>query len=236
MRYHGAMPEPRVITATTEKSFVLHGLTLLIQGIEAAIDDHGVCVIGLSGGSTPRPIYEELGKETEIDWHKVWIFLADERHISPASADSNTKLLYDTVLRGLGADAQCVLPDTSLPAATCAADYGKRLQKLFDDVGGPDILTLGLGDDGHIASLFPPVPPEAFGKGYALHTTTETFAVRDRISVSMPVLKSAREKMFFLKGEAKKKVWEEMLASPEPSTRWPAKDVITSGGSTVLIL
>jgi 6-phosphogluconolactonase len=230
------MPELRTIRATTDASFVAYGLTLLIQGIEAAIDDHGVCMLGLSGGSTPRPIYEALGKETEIDWHKVWLFLVDERHVSPANGDSNTKLVYDTILQGAGsADIQFCAPDTSLPAEACAAEYDKRLKKLFDDVTGPDIVTLGLGDDGHIASLFPPVADAGFGPGRAIHTVTDRFAVRDRISVTLPVLKAANQKMFFLKGEAKAKVWTEMLASTEPPTRWPAKDVMASGGVTVLM-
>ncbi len=67
-----------------------------------------------------------------------------------------------------------------------------------------------------------------------IHTTTDTFAVRDRISVTLPVLKQARQTMFFLKGEAKKKVWDEMMASTEDVTRWPAKEVIQKTKTTLV--
>lgn len=91
---------------------------------------------------------------------------------------------------------------------------------------------MGLGEDGHIASLFPPVPAEGYGDRLVMHTTTDTFAVHDRISTTMVVIGSADRKVFFLKGEGKKFVWEEMMHDDNAEImmeRWPAKAALALG-------
>jgi 6-phosphogluconolactonase/glucosamine-6-phosphate isomerase/deaminase len=96
------------------------------------------------------------------------------------------------------------------------------------------IVILGMGSDGHIASLFPPLQENAFGDRLVLHTQTDNFAVRERISVSMIILGSAERKIFLLSGEEKKKVWEEMLLSDEDMHRWPALAVLKLGGGVLI--
>ena len=94
----------------------------------------------------------------------------------------------------------------------------------------PDIVTLGMGSDGHIASLFPPVPDIALGdEALVVHTETDQFAITDRISVSLNFLCAAQDQIFFLKGTDKKFVWDEMIASDEDEHRWPAKRMIETG-------
>lgn len=208
--------------------------TILTEAVSKAIADHGHAIVGLSGGSTPKPIYEAWGKE-KIDWSKVWIFLVDDRYIRADDPKSNQFLLRSTVLKHAPIpESQLILPDTSLPLPECIANYDKQISDVIQK-GAPDIITLGMGDDGHIASLFPPVGDDAFGPASVIHTTTETFDVRERISVTFPVLTAAKESLFLLKGIDKKNVWEEMVTSTENEKRWPAKAVLKNSSCLLLV-
>jgi 6-phosphogluconolactonase len=230
------MITPTMLEAETEEEFIARGTALLADMIRTAIASRGECVLGLSGGSTPRRIYARLAAE-ELDWAQLRVFLVDERHIDPSNPESNAYLVRETLcIEGALSPEHLMLPDTSLPPEDCAAAYGKSLDALFAEHGTPDLVTLGLGEDGHIASLFPPLPDRAFGPASAIHTTTDRFAVHDRISVTLPILRQTPEVFFFLKGEGKRKVWQEMLTSNDDAKRWPAKSVMEFGKTTVLFL
>ena len=99
----------------------------------------------------------------------------------------------------------------------------------------PDIAVIGMGDDGHIASLFPPLTDEAFEDKDVIITTTDKFVIRERISVSLPFLTKVRLPIFLLQGEKKKAVWDEMIAASVDLRRWPAQAVLaTERGVAVL--
>jgi 6-phosphogluconolactonase len=221
------------LATDTGREFTAAGVTLLEGLINEAVLRKDRCVIGLSGGSTPWPVYEALGKSKKIDWSKVWLFLVDERYVSAESDDSNTRLVRETLLAHAAIPPmQCKYP-SALPLEDWKNEYEETLADLL---GGewPDIVILGMGEDGHIASLFPPVADEGRGPELSVHTTTDQFAVHDRLSVTMPVLANAQSKIFLLRGEGKKNVWEEMLASDEDEERWPAKAVLSQAGCTLI--
>lgn len=194
---------------------------LLAQHIESAIQRAGRCVLALSGGSTPAPIYHLLAAQP-LDWTKVYIILADERHLPPENADSNAWLVRECF--GDTA-AQCVLPDTSFPPTDCAAHYALQVEALLAK-GSIDVLVLGMGEDGHIASLFPPLTPAMQGGAIAIHTQTERFTCRDRISLSLAVLCSAKHATVLLRGAEKERVFLAMQADDAAATRWPLKAVL----------
>jgi 6-phosphogluconolactonase/glucosamine-6-phosphate isomerase/deaminase len=79
------------------------------------------------------------------------------------------------------------------------------------------------------------VPEEAFGERLAIHTTTDAFAVRDRITLTIAPLHAARAQCFFLNGDAKKRVWNEMMESTDGPRRWPAKGIMAEGETTVIV-
>ncbi len=204
-------------------AFTQEACTLMREAIVQAIAERGRAVIGLSGGSTPGPVYEALGKEQGIEWGKVWIFLCDDRHIRADDPKSNQFLLRSTLLKNAPVpDSHLIFPDTSLSHQECVDLYDRHLTDLLKK-GPADLVTLGMGDDGHIASLFPPLADEAFGPRHAIMNFTDKFDVHERISVTLPVLSEARQKLFLLKGESKKKVWEEMTTDKKGPNRWPAK-------------
>jgi 6-phosphogluconolactonase/glucosamine-6-phosphate isomerase/deaminase len=131
---------------TNRDLFVQQATQWLAHRILEAITSKGRCILGLSGGSTPGPVYEELGKSTEIDWTKVFVFAVDERYISAEEKDSNRNLLSRTLLKSCATlpAGNIIYPDTSLPLAQCISSYGQQISQLLQQRGSPDIVVLGI--------------------------------------------------------------------------------------------
>lgn len=199
---------------------------LIAQEISDVIDAQGHCTLGLSGGSTPAPVYRALATEA-INWSKVTLFLADERYVPPTDPQSNQFLVRTTLLDHLPVQPITLFPDTSLPPDACAEAYDTQLRNLLTK-NGADILVLGLGLDGHTASLFPPVDT-LFPDRFAIHARTDQSAVHDRISITPRVLRSAHIPLILLQGSEKIAIWNSMLTAPNNPTRWPLQDVVAAG-------
>lgn len=217
----------------TGPSFARTAAGRLAEMIRHAIRVHGDCIMGLSGGSTPGPVYAELAKEM-IDWSRVTVFLADDRCVTPDHPHSNQLLVRSTLLAHTAARPRVIFPDMSRPPDEAATEYARRLEELLADRPA-DIVTLGMGPDGHIASLFPPLDDRAFGPALAIHTVTDVFDVHDRISVTLPVLRKTARAVFLLKGTEKQDLWNTMESSGEDVRRWPAKEVVAAGNVTVVM-
>eukprot|EP01133_Synstelium_polycarpum_P012044 gene12044-14091_t len=226
-----------------EQQFVSESVKFIHKIINDAIGARGIAVVGLSGGTSPKPIYQALASNGDgVDWSKVYFFCVDERYIDKASADSIHHLISNSIYAASTPahpylSTNFVCPDTSLPLDQCILKYAKDLEAVVARAqGAPDLVTLGMGEDGHIASIFPvtgdfatAAPPMEV----VYHTTTTRFAVFDRITTNLYFLSDSRNKLFFMKGASKKVVWDEMLASPESVFRWPAQQIIKSGNTYV---
>jgi 6-phosphogluconolactonase len=122
--------------------------------IHSAVDARGICSIALSGGSTPGPVYEELGNSDlaeDLPWSQLQIFFADERAVPMDHPDSNYRMVTETLLKShpeaLGQTFR--MPADAPDREQAAKRYGRRLPDPLD------VLVLGMGADGHTASLFP---------------------------------------------------------------------------------
>ncbi len=215
-----------LIETLSESDFTHLSVELLTHRINVSIAERGQCILGLSGGSTPRPVYEELGRQA-IDWKRVFVHLIDERYVPANHQDSNQRLVRDTLLMSAKIpEANLVFPDTTLPLDECVRDYDGQLRALWTE-HLTDINVLGMGNDGHIASLFPPVEAHHLDDTELVaHTTTDQFIVHDRITLTLNPICGAGSHIFLLKGADKKRVWEDMIASTEPESRWPAKRIL----------
>ncbi|MBI5156187.1 6-phosphogluconolactonase [Candidatus Peregrinibacteria bacterium] len=230
------MVAPLTIIETDDaQSFCERGTECIASVIRSSITERNRCLLGLSGGKTPAPIYEALGKEKDIDWSKVWIFLVDDRYIRSDSPHSNQFLLRSTLLRNAPIpDSQLLFPQTNLEYEACVTEYDQVIGAALSKQA-PDLIVLGMGNDGHIASLFPPVPDEAHRPKNVIATQTEKFDIPKRISVTLPVLTKAKQALFLLQGKEKKRVWEDMMGSEEDEKRWPGKGVLERVATTVLM-
>jgi 6-phosphogluconolactonase len=219
------------IPVDSTKEFIDRSSAELEQAILDAIKERGRCVMGLSGGSTPRPIYEALGQLKAIEWHKVTVFLVDERYVPADDERSNQRLVRETLLKHAPIpESRSIFPDTSLPLDECIEDYDFRIEQLMQEE--IDIVILGLGEDGHIASLFPGDIDVLLEKEkHVLHTVTDTFDVKDRITVTLPVLQAANRQFFFLKGQGKKSVFGKAMAENSDPVEYPPHALLETGRS-----
>ncbi len=222
--------EAAIIPTDSDEAFLQASVTAIERAIRVAIGARGQCILGLSGGSTPVPIYERLGQSSEIDWGHVHLFLVDDRCVPLTDERSNARMVGQTLLAHADVpDLQRYFPDTLLPPAEAAAAYDKTLQRVLADTP-PDVVVLGMGEDGHVASLFPPLSPAVLGEtACAIHTQTPIgpngelrAPVRDRITVTPRVLRTAETKIFLLSGATKKAAWAQTIAKGANPLQWPA--------------
>ena len=185
--------------------------------------------IALTGGTTPELAYTEAA-EREPDWSKAEIWWSDERCVPPDDNLSNYALAKRTLLDRLDRDPRAVHRiKGELGKETAAADYELELgDTVFD------LELLGLGEDGHVASLFPNAPTLQQSKRVLpAEPGLEPFV--DRVTLSIPALNSAREILFAASGAEKAEAARRAFASnPSPAT--PASLVRAHGGTTTAIL
>ena len=189
----------------------------LAGAIEAARREERPAHLSLAGGHTPAATYERLASLVE-DWSEVELWLGDERMVPPSDPESNFRMLTETLLGRTGAVAHPV--PTAGSAEEAADQYGRllaeRLPASSDGVPRLDFALLGLGEDGHTASLFPRAPAlEATGRiCIAVHDSPKP--PPDRVTLSLEVLRAARSSAILAVGEGKAAPAAAALRGPNP--------------------
>ncbi len=213
---------------------------LLAGQIEASIAARGSAVVSLTGGSTPRRLYEMLGDAAQpwrsrIDWSRVHLFWGDERHVAPDHPDSNFGMARDALVAHVPLLPSHVhrmrgeIPD----ASQAAADYERELREGFAAAGRRDLtfdlMLLGLGEDAHIASIFPGsailgAPDQArVAAVWAPHLNAW------RITLTPSAILDARAIVMIVAGAAKAEAVRAAIEGPEDVARYPAQLVRRAG-------
>jgi 6-phosphogluconolactonase len=173
--------------------------------------------IALAGGVTPRATYERLATLVD-DWEGVELWLGDERLVPPDDPESNYRLVAETLLRRSGARAHPVPTDGSAEEAAQAysRELVERVQAGPDGTPVLDFALLGLGEDGHTASLFPHAPAlQARGQPcVAVHHAPKP--PPDRVTLTLEVLRAARALVILAVGEGKARPAAALLSGPDP--------------------
>ncbi|MDJ0952292.1 MAG: 6-phosphogluconolactonase [Acidimicrobiia bacterium] len=174
--------------------------------------------LGLAGGGTPAATYQKLAGGS-LDWSKVVMWLGDERWVPHDHAESNTRMARETLVDPvLG---RFLAPNTAFGAPEdAAADYSQTLNDVFHQ-GRPDLVLLGIGDDGHTASLFPGTDALEAESGVYLASWVEQKNTW-RLTASMPLLWSAREIVFLVQGQSKAQILSQIVDDGDP---YPAQRV-----------
>ena len=205
-----------------------------------SIRHRGSFTLVLSGGSTPKRTYALLARgdgETSIDWSRVFLFFGDERHVSRDDPRSNYHMVRETLLKTAPIAGEQVLSvPTEWPTAEkCAEEYSAALVRFFALPPGSmpifDLVLLGLGDDGHTASLFPGAA--ALGVTDRIATWSPPGALPppvDRITLAYPAINSARQVMFLVAGVGKAEALRDVLEGRRPISERPAAGILPENG------
>lgn len=195
----------------------------LTDALSAGLADSGRAVFAGSGGSTPAPIYRRMA-QADLDWSRVAVTLIDERYVPETSDESNAALLKQTLLTGPAAAARFV--PLFHPAVTVDRAAALAAHALAAEGGKFDAVLLGMGEDGHICSMFPDsptlktllspaLPPTVLGVPRGRDGAAPGL---ERLSINLPYLMGARRVVLALTGAAKRDVFERE-ASGDPAVQ-----------------
>jgi len=217
-----------------------------VQGIRAAVEARGAARIAISGGGSPKPVFALLADPKQpyreaIPWDRLWIFWVDERCVPPEHADSNfgaaRELLLDRV--PLPPD-HAIRIEGELDPEQAAARYESAIRGHFrlEGAQGPvfDVLQLGMGDDGHCASLFPHTAAlhEMIRLAVANHVPQQQQSWR--VTLTWPVINAAREVFFLIDGPAKADPLGRVLCGPYDPETLPSQLIQPQNGRLLFLL
>lgn len=198
--------------------------TLLVEGVRAGWS------IGLSGGSTPRGAYERAAS-LETDWGDATLWLVDERCVPPTDPLANTRLVRETILDGV------VVPPTFHEVATQlgAESAAERYDALLREKGALQLVFLGIGGDGHTASLFPGMRSLSEAERLVVATAAGMEPFVPRITMTLAAIASAEHVVFLVTGADKAERARQAFVD-EPTTAIPASLARSGSGRTTAIL
>ena len=213
-----------------QAALIERSLQLTLDKMQAAINERGLCTIALSGGSTPKPLYEAIAAQ-KLAWDKIHVFWGDERYVPPDHPDSNQLMARRAWLNSVNIPDANIhpMPTDEADPAVAARKYEEHLTQFFQTQAGfpaLDLVLLGIGDDGHTASLFP---------------HTEALKVRDqlitvgnkdgqpRITFTAPLINKARCVIFIVAGDNKRPALAEIFAPVADDFTYPSRLIQQEG-------
>ena len=206
------------------------------ERLRAAIADRGRALLAVSGGTTPRRFFGRLARET-LPWRQVVVTLCDERWVAEDDERSNARFVRETLLRG-PASAACFVPlYADAPDPEIARD---EIERRMAGLALPlDVVVLGMGNDGHTASLFP--GGSNLARALDANGTARVLAMRarsadePRITLTLPVLAGAQQVYLHIEGAEKKAVLARILRGDDRSALEPVRAVMSHARSPVAI-
>lgn len=240
------MPSTRTIEVVATASDLFHAAAEeFVRAGRAAISAQGRFTVALSGGSTPKALYCLLATNyAAFDWTHTFLFFGDERHVPPNHPGSNYRMVNESLLTKIAIPPENVfrVPAENSDAAAAASDYEAQLRRFFDLQPGAfprfDLILLGMGPDGHTASLFPDSPALDEHSRLVVANWVAKFNTH-RITFTFPVLNRAAEVMFMASGADKADMLRQVLEGKfegKPTPLLPAQTVQPSDGRLLWML
>jgi 6-phosphogluconolactonase len=230
-------PEVRIVADTGE--LCRAAAAEFVRAAAEAVAARGSFSVALAGGSTPKALYSLLATDAtlraQVPWGKIAFFFGDERHVPPSDADSNFRMANESMLSKAPVNPALVfrmsgeLPDTG----TAAEMYEQQLNKYFQLTDGQlprfDLVMLGMGPDGHTASLFPGTKALQEKKRLVVSNWVGKFYTW-RITMTAPVLNNAALVMFTAHGDDKAAPLKAVLEGPLEPEQLPSQSIRPSSG------
>ncbi len=215
----------------------------IVRLASECIVTHGRFTIALSGGSTPKKLYGLLGSDpyrSQIDWSLVEIFWSDERCVPPDNEDSNYFMAQQVLLSHVPISASQVhrMPGEQPDRDAAAQAYALEIQRTFGTNGIPnfDLLQLGMGPDGHTASLFPHHDSLHEQQRLVIHVSNAPKPPPDRLTFTPLLLNAAHNVLFLVTGSDKADAVQAVLEGPYQPDQYPAQIVRPKNGEVVWML
>jgi len=211
---------PQLIVLKDAAALADAAAAAILDAGRTAVTEHGRFTIALAGGATPASTYARLAQAPFVDvmpWERTYVFFGDERVVPPDHPESNFRMAYDRLLAKvpLAADHVLRMRGEAADSETAAAEYAKSLAEHCTErrngVPRLDLVLLGVGVDGHTASLFPgsPVVREVFRPVAAVHAAAA--AIPERLTLTLPVINAAARVFVLVSGPEKAKVMKAVL-------------------------
>lgn len=220
----------QVYNVADKNTLISQATVLIIDKIKSAIAKNNICTIALAGGSTPKPIYEAIAK-TDLPWDKIHVFWGDERYVLPTHPDSNEKMAREAWLDKVDFPASNIhpMPTTGDNPQEDADKHNQQLLDFFAMTSGfPtfDLILLGMGDDGHTASLFPHTN--------ALQVCDRLITVGNkedslRLTFTVPLINQANCVIFLVSGSNKQEALQQVFSDTGNSNQYPSKLIKPQG-------
>jgi len=228
-----------------EAALARRAAEFFVVAAEKAVVARGVARIAISGGSTPKAAFSALAEQGEewrerMPWEKLDLWWVDERCVPPDDAESNFRMTREALLDHVPLKPEQIhRMEGELEPDDAAAKYEAELRTSFGltgpDVPRFDLLQLGLGPDGHTASLFPHTE--------ALHVTDRLVAANYveaqdmwRVTLTRPTINAARQVFFLIEGAEKAMILNEVLEGPRDPERLPSQFIVPVDGILTLLL
>jgi 6-phosphogluconolactonase len=228
----------QIKVSTTPAEVALQAAEFVANSAQRIIAEKGSFSLALSGGRTPKALYGLLADEpfrSQVDWAKVEFFFGDERCVPPDSADSNYHMAREALF------SRAPIPGDNIyrirgeiDPNEAAKEYGKMLKEKFGD-GGIDLVLLGMGDDGHTASLF----PHTAALKETHHRCVANFVEKLnawRVTLSAPFINRSGAVLVMVEGAEKAKRVQEVLEGERDPQRLPIQLINPESGRMIWLL
>jgi 6-phosphogluconolactonase len=230
----------KIVVAKDKEELNALAAAKFVEIADSAIRNNGRFTVALAGGSTPKSLYRLLaGAEfkDKVDWLKVSFFFGDERYVPPTDPESNFRMAKENLFDLLGTPSKNIFrwPTGQAAPQMTAEKYENALRSLFTASQPLDLALLGMGADGHTASLFPYT---------AALTETARFAAANwvdkldawRLTMTFPMLNSAVNVLFLVAGEEKAPAVKEILEGEYLPEKYPAQGINPRDGNLYWLL
>jgi len=227
--------KPEIVVLPDPAALAREAADRVVALARSAIAAQGCFTVALSGGSTPRLLYEQLVTQP-IEWNYVHIFWGDERCIPPDHPDSNYGMARRAWLSHIDLPAQNVHRlKGELDPAQAAQQYEDELRALFGTLPRFDLILLGMGNDAHTASLFPGTPALHEQQRWVVAHYVDKLQA-NRLTLTPPIFNHAANVIFLIAGHDKATALQSVWHGPHDPDRFPAQIVMPTTGRVIWLV
>lgn len=230
--------KPEIKIYNGENELFKNAAEYICSLINYFINDFNKCTLVLSGGKTPKKLFKilSLSYRESVNWNKVYIFWGDERCVPPDDSESNFRMANEYLLSKINVPGENIFRiPAEKPPAEAAAEYEQNMRRFFGDKSFPnfDITLLGIGDDGHVASLFPKTEVLEIKDKWAAAVYVEGLKAW-RITLTYPVINNSKNILFIAAGKRKSDIIEK--AFTDKKANLPVQKISPSEGKIIWFL